>query len=80
MDKEEKGQISGLKPDNKNEGKGNDADLAWESQSHCFASEFVITHAHSYGPDTQHEYSQGNCRPMSSIIIKLEYRVVYCKL
>jgi len=30
--------------------------------------------------DTQHDYSQGNCRTMLSIIIKLEYRVVFCKL
>jgi len=29
---------------------------------------------------TQHDYSQGNCRTMLSIIIKLEYRVVFCKL
>ena len=39
-------------------GKGNGAGLAWESQSHCFADEFVITHAHSFGTDTQHDYSQ----------------------
>ena len=56
---------------NKNKGKGNGAGLAWESQSHCFADEFVITHAHSLGTGTQHETSQGNCRTMSSIIIKL---------
>jgi len=51
---------------------GNGAGLAWESQSHCFADEFGITHAHSFGTDTQHAYSQGNCRIMSSIIFKLE--------
>ena len=28
----------------------------------------------------KHDYSQGNWRTMSSIIIKLEKRVVYCKL
>ena len=57
---------------NKNKGKGNGAGLAWECQSHWFADEFLITHAHSFGTDTQHEYSQENCRTMSSIIIKLE--------
>ena len=41
--------------------------LAWESLSHCFGDEFGITHAHSFGIDTQHDYSQGNCRIMSSI-------------
>ena len=34
---------------------GNGAGLAWESQSHCFADEFGITHAHSFGTDTQHD-------------------------
>ena len=50
---------------------GNIAGLAWESQSHCFADEFgiTITHAHSFGTDKQHDYSQGNCRTLSSIII-----------
>ena len=33
---------------------------------------FGITHAHSFGTDTQHDHSLGNCRTMSSIIIKLE--------
>ena len=50
--------------------KGNGAGLAGESQSHCFSDEFVITYTHSFG--TQHDYSQGNCRTLSSIIIKLE--------
>ena len=45
---------------NRNKGKGNGAGLAWESQSHCFADKFGITHAHSFGTDTQHDYSQGN--------------------
>ena len=40
--------------------KGNGAGLAWESQSHCFADKFGITHAHSFGTDTQHDYGQGN--------------------
>ena len=52
----------GVATGNKNKGKGNGAGLAWESQSHCFADEFLITHAHSFGSDTQHDYSQGNCR------------------
>ena len=60
--------------------KGNGAGLAWESQSHCFADEFGMPYTHSFGTDTQHNYSQGNCRAMSSIIIKLEERVVDCKL
>ena len=29
--------------------------MAWESKLHCFADEFVITHAHSLGTDTQHD-------------------------
>ena len=33
---------------NNNNGKGNGAGLARESQSHCFADEFGITHAHSF--------------------------------
>ena len=45
---------------NNNKGKGNGAGLAWESQSHCFADKFGITHSHSFGTDTQHDYSQGN--------------------
>jgi len=47
--------------------KGNGTGLAWESLSHCFGDEFGITHAHSFGTDTQHDYSQGNWRLMSSI-------------
>ena len=34
------GCISG----NKNKGKGNGAGLVWESQSHCFADEFVTSY------------------------------------
>ena len=41
-----------LESGNRNKGKGNGAGLAWESQSHCFADEFGITHAHSFGADT----------------------------
>jgi len=62
----------GSQPGNRNKGKGNGAGLACESQSHCFADELGITHAHSFGTDTQHDYSQGNCRTMSSILIMLE--------
>ena len=47
-------------PGNRNKGKGNDTGLTWESQSHCFADKFSITHAHSFGTDTQHDYSKGN--------------------
>jgi len=61
-----------LSAGNKNKGKGNGTGLAWESYSHSLADEFVITHTHSFGTDTQHDYSQGNCRTISSIIIKLE--------
>ena len=62
---------------NKNKGKGNGAGLEWESQSHRFADGFIITHAHYFVTDTQHDYGLGNCRTMSSIMIKLELRVVY---
>ena len=61
-------------PGNRNKGKGNGAGLAWESQSHCFAEKFSkpYKYTHSFVTDTQHDYSQGNCRTMLSIIIKLE--------
>jgi len=59
-------------PGNKNKGKGNGAGLALESQSHCFADKFGKLYTHSFGTDTQHDYSQGNCRTILSIIIKLE--------
>jgi len=65
------------KTGNKNKGKGNGAGLAWESKSHCFADEFVIAHAHSFGADTQHDYSQGNCRTMSSIIIANFNQIIF---
>ena len=38
--------------------RGNGAGLAWESQSHCFGDEFVITRAHSFGTDKQHEIAE----------------------
>ena len=59
-------------PGNRNKGKGNGAGLEWESQSHCFADKFGKPYTHSFGTDTQHDYRQGNCRTMFSIIIKLE--------
>ena len=64
---------------NRNKGKGKGDGLAWASQSHCFADEIGIPYTHSFGTDTQHDYSQGSCRTKSSIISKLE-RLVYCKL
>ena len=67
-----------MEPGNRNKGKENGAGMAWESQSHCYADEFGIPYTHSFGTDSQHDYSQGNWRTMSSIIIKLEKRVVYC--
>ena len=57
---------------NRNKGKGNGAGLASESQSHCFADKFGKLFPHSFGTVTQHDYSQGNCRTMLSIIIKLK--------
>ena len=58
---------NGMLPGNRNKGKGNGAGLAWESQSHCFADKFGNTHAHSFGTDTQHDYSQGHfCRVLIS--------------
>jgi len=45
------------------------------------ADEFVITHAHSFGTGTQHDYNVKEiAEHMSSTIIKLDSRVVYCKL
>ena len=38
----------------------------------CFADQYGKLHTHSFGTDTQHDYSQGYCRTMLSIIIKLE--------
>ena len=38
----------------------------------CFAEKFGKPYTHSFGKDTQHDYSQGSCRTMSLIIIKLE--------
>ena len=57
---------------NRNKGKGNCAGLAWESQSYGFADKFGKRYTHSFDTDTHHDYSQGNCRTMLSIIIKLE--------
>ena len=52
---------------NRNKRKGNGAGLALESQSHCFADEFGIPYTHSFGTDTQHDYSKGiaeQCRQL----------------
>ena len=54
----------------KNKGKGNG--LVWHEKASRAADEFVITHTHSFDTDAQHDYSQGNCRTMLSIINKLE--------
>ena len=54
--------------------------LVWHEKASRFADEFGIPYTNSFGTDTQQDYSQGNCRTMSSIIIKPEKRVVYCKL
>ena len=59
------------KTGNSNKGKRNGAGLAWESKSDCFADKFGKPYTHSFGTDTQHDYIQGNCRTMLSIIIKL---------
>ena len=61
-------------PGNRNIGKGNGAGPARESQSHCFADQYrkltntLLVQTHNMTTD----YSQGNCRTMSSIIIELE--------
>ena len=47
------GGRGGVATGNKNKGKGNGAGLASESQSHYFADDFLIAHAHS---------SRENCR------------------
>ena len=73
-------RLEGSWPGNRTKGKGNGAGLAWESQSHCFADQYGNFYTHSSGTDTQQDFSQWNCRTMLSIIIKLELRVVYCKL
>ena len=57
-------------PGIRNKGKGNGAGLARESQSHCFTDQYGNLYTHSSG--TQPDYSQGNCRTMLSIKIKLE--------
>ena len=66
-------RLNGYCPGNKNKGKGNDAGLAWESHVHWFADRFLIIHAHSFGTDPQHDYSQERRRTMSSIIINIEF-------
>ena len=61
-----------INPGNRNKGKGNGAGVPWESQPHCFVGKFGNPYTHSFGTDTQHDYSHGNCRTFSSILIKLE--------
>ena len=51
-------QIKSYLTGNRNKGKSNGASLARESQSHCFADEFGITHAHFFGTDTQYDCNQ----------------------
>jgi len=49
--------------------------LVWHEKASCSAlqtSPLSHTHTLAFGTDTQHDYSQGNCRTMSSIMIKLE--------
>jgi len=47
--------------------------LVWhEKASRTALQASSILHEHSFGTDTQHDYSQGYCRTMSSIMIKLE--------
>ena len=63
------------RPGNKNKGKGNDIGLAWDSQVHCFADRFFISHAHFFVTDTQHNNSVKEIvQKMSSIIMKLEIK------
>ena len=52
--------------------------MAWESQWHCFADGFLITHAHFLVQTPPLDYAQEKCRTMSST--KLEKWVVYCEL
>ena len=40
------------------------------------ADKFGKLYTNSFGTDTQHDYSEGNCRTMLSIIIKLKLRLV----
>ena len=41
---------------------------------------FGKLYTHSFGSDTQHDYSQGNCRTMSSIIINEQFMYTLIKL
>ena len=61
--------------------KGKKMVLVWhEKASRTALQTSTVTLHNSSGTDTQYDYSQGNCRTMLSIIIKLEQQVVYCKL
>ena len=47
--------------------------LVWhEKASRTALQTSSVNLTHSFGTDIQHDYSQGSCRTMSSIIIKLE--------
>ena len=53
--------------------KGREMALVWHEKASRTASQTSsLSHAHSFGKDTQHDYNQGNCRKMSSFKIKLE--------
>jgi len=54
--------------------KGNEIALVWHEKASRTAlqTSTLKTNTHSFGADTQHDYSQGNCRTVLSIIIKLE--------
>ena len=47
--------------------------LVWhEKASRTALQTSSVLHTHSFGTDKQHDYNQGNCGTMSSIIIKLK--------
>ena len=50
--------------------KGKEMALVWHKKASrtCLQSSLVLQ-THSFETDTQHDYSQGNCRTMSSIIV-----------
>jgi len=53
--------------------KGKEFALVWhEKASRTALQTSSVNLTHSFGTDTQHDYSQGSCRTMLSIIIKLE--------
>jgi len=54
--------------------KGKEIALLWHEKASRTAlqTKYGNLYTHSFGTDTQHDYSQGNCRTMLSILIKLE--------